>query len=111
MKLLTMLCLSFSFCACAVVPRPDTDILTVNAPGSHLRGYNLKRDYDDEGNRKPDAKPTIKPVSGLADLNKMTCTDPKGLENLITYGKNLREEYMACMREKRELELTCIPLK
>jgi hypothetical protein len=110
MKLLMMLFLSCSF-GCAVVPRPDTDILGINADLSHLRGYNLKRDYDDDGNRKPDAKPIVRPISGLADINKYMCTDPKGYEHLITYGKNLREEYMACVAEKHRLEDLCTPSK
>ncbi len=101
---MTMLCLSFSSCT---IQRPDTNIYGVNAPGYRLEGYNMKKDYDNDGNRKPDAKKTIKLVSGLSDINKWICTDPEGYENLLTYGKNLREEYLACKRDKRLLEAGC----
>jgi hypothetical protein len=80
--------------------RPDTDVLIVNAPGGYLRGYNLKRDYDKDGNRNPDAKPIIKPASSLNDINKYACTDPKGLENLTVSVRILREELKNCRERK-----------
>ena len=91
MRLMTLLMVCS--CACSTIPRPDTNLCVVNVPGKHLKCYNLKRDYDGDGNRNPDAKPTIVPISSLNDLNKFIATDPDGFANLKAYVQKIREEY------------------
>lgn len=96
MRLLKTLFLAFSLCACSSVSKPDTDLCVVNAPGEHLTCYNIRRDYDDDGNIKAGAKPTYRQAITVADLNKHVVTDPKGWANLKAYIKILREEYSKC---------------
>lgn len=93
--------LLISSLGCASIPRPDTDLCGINAASDngavpHKRCYNIKKDYDDNGNRKSSAVPKIVPLASLMDLNKNMCTDPKGYENLLVTIKNLRAEYQAC---------------
>lgn len=76
--------------ACAGVPRPDTDLCTANAPAKHWKCYNLLKDYDDRGQRNPEAKATFKPLNSISDANKMTGTDPKGFGNLKAYINKLK---------------------
>lgn len=96
MRVLTALSISFSLVSCAGVERPDTDVCVANVPALHERCYNLKKDYDDQGNRRPDAKPkTIvykDEAAMLAGLNKKTCVDPDGLANLKAYIDELRRQ-------------------
>lgn len=81
--------------ACSV-PRPDTDICIANAPEKHLKCYNLKKDYDNNGERDPNAKPTYKPFAQIEDVNKFALTDPDGLANLKIYLQDLRARYKDC---------------
>ena len=76
-------------------PRPDTNICIVNAPNGNMKCYNLKEDYTDEGNLKPDASPSYTPLLSVLDINKYACTDPDGLSNLKVYIRELRTEYDA----------------
>lgn len=73
------------------VPRPNTDLCGVNAQKLERRCYNLKTDYDRDGNRKPNAKPKIKPARDVYDLDRNFCTDPDGFAELKAYIKKLRE--------------------
>lgn len=91
MKQLRMLWMVFSI-SCSSVPRPNTDICIANVPAKHRICYNLLRDYDDNGNLTPGAKPSYKPLSSLNDINKNAMTDPKGLANLKAYIRKLRNE-------------------
>jgi hypothetical protein len=99
-KLSTLLLISFSpflmANSCHRVERPNTDIYGVNVPDLSVRGYNLKKDYDDDGNRKPDAKPFVvkfpSELEMLQYLNKSTCTNPDGLANLKAYLVLLRKQ-------------------
>jgi hypothetical protein len=79
------------------VERPNTNLYGVNVPGLKVRGYNLNRDYDENGNRKPDAVAFevkfVDYAAMLVYLNKATCTDPDGLAALKTYIELLRKEY------------------
>lgn len=81
--------------ACSV-PRPNTDICIANAPANHLICYNLKKDYDNDGNRNPNAKPSYKPLTTVEDINKFACTDPDGLAELKIYLQDLRERFKDC---------------
>lgn len=94
MQLPMMLLISFSIFAagCAGVERPDTDICIANAPAKHLKCYNMKRDYNDDGRLKKDAKPFFKPFSKIEDVNKFMLTDPeKGIPNLKAFINDMRD--------------------
>lgn len=95
MKLLMVFSL---LCACAHIPPPDADACIVNAPAKNRKCYNFSRDYDENGQLKPDAKPIYRSNANIADLNKAFLIDhpngfPTGLANLKAYIKTLREEY------------------
>lgn len=83
------------------VERPDTTLSIVNAGAREIRGYNLKKDYDDNGNIKPGAVPVVKPISTIEDLDKYAVTDPQSLANLKAYVKQLREAYQNCKLSKK----------
>lgn len=81
MRLLIPLLISFNFLSCA--SRPDSEICVVNAPAKHMKCYNLKDDYDSEGNLKIDASPLYRPALVVEDLNKYIVIDNNGsFENL-----------------------------
>lgn len=95
-KLATILSITCSALAgCSTIPRPDTDLCSVNAGAEYQRCYNLKRDYTNEGVRKPDAQPVFKPAHTIADLDKNFCTDPQGMANLLIYIQELRKAFDA----------------
>lgn len=92
-----MLFVSFSLLTIGCgVERPDTNLYVVNAPFEQAKGYNLKRDYDSEGNLKPGAKAIVIKVNSHYDLNKFVCTDPTGFANLKAYLQKMREAYRNC---------------
>ncbi len=91
-----LLFVSFSLLVGCGIPRPDTTLYIVNAPGKVLRGYNLKNDYDDSGTLKPGAKPTLKNAETIDDVNKYACTDPQGFANLKAYVATVRDELAKC---------------
>ena len=78
------------------VERPDTNLYVVNAPGGYAKGYNMKRDYDANGQLKPDAKAIKIKAEEIYDLNKFICTDPTGFANLKAYVQKMREAYKDC---------------
>ena len=82
---------AYSISGCGGVERPDTNVCVLNVELMHLKCYNLKRDYNDDGNLKPGAKPTINSISGLSSLNTFVMTDPDGWANLKAYIRKLRE--------------------
>lgn len=88
--------------ACRSLPqRPDTDICVNNPQLEHKKCYNLRRDYDEEGQLKPGAVPSFKPLLSLADVEKDISTDPDGWANLKAYIRQLRDELKlapACAR-------------
>lgn len=92
----SLLAISFGLVGCATIPRPDSDLggVVVNSDGAtgKFRSYNLKTDYDDNGVRRPSAKPKEKPINSLRDLIGYTCTDAKGLKNIKTWLSDMRDE-------------------
>lgn len=52
---LTILLMAFSLTGCAT-KRPDAYLNIVNSPALHLKGYNIKKDYDENGNIKKSAQ-------------------------------------------------------
>lgn len=95
MILLTAFNLLAAGCQSVSVSRPDTNLCVVNVPALHEKCYNLKSDYDDNGQLQPGAKPVIKqyatPDEMLAALNKKIGTDPDGWAHLKAYIKELRD--------------------
>lgn len=96
MRLLATLLIICSLYSCARIPKPNTDLCVINAPGQHLSCWNLKTDYNDNGQIKPGVKPKIKVANSLNDVNKFIVTDPDGFAELKAYIKLLREEYQRC---------------
>jgi hypothetical protein len=96
---LILLSIIFELGSCGI-PRPDTDLCVVNVGGGHQKCYNLKKDYDDEGNRDPSAKPTYKPVTKIEDLDKLICTDADGFASLKAYINSVKEEFKKCKEGK-----------
>ena len=81
--------------------RPDVDVGVINVPKGYMRAYNMRDDYDDEGNRKSGAKPTTYRVKSVEDVNKWLCVNSKdGPEEaqarLIAYLRKLRETPPKC---------------
>lgn len=87
--LFVILLTAFEF-GCAV-PRPNTDLCVVNAAKFHRSCFNMKTDFDENGNLKPDAKAKIKPARDIMDLDRNVCVDPDGFARLKAYIKKLRE--------------------
>lgn len=65
---LMILCLAFS--GCATIAKPDANLCVVNAPAQHLKCYNLKTDYTDDGNIRASAKAKYFRSESVEDLNK-----------------------------------------
>ncbi len=100
-KLLVLLLMELSLSACSTVPRPDTNIGVVNNELHKIGGYNLLKDYDDNGNLNPNATPWTRPVNSAADLDKNICTDPDGWANLKAYIRMLREQVARQLEDKK----------
>lgn len=91
----------FAVCSlCACQHRPDAFVGVVNAPKKQIRGYNLRQDYDSNGNLKPGAKGETRPARSIDDVNKYVCTDPDGYEQILAAYQTLKEEYDSCQRDK-----------
>lgn len=69
------------------IERPDSELCLINLKENHKLCYNLKSDYDDLGNLRPDAKPKVKPP----DVDKNVCADPVSFANIKAYIAKLRE--------------------
>lgn len=98
MRLQTTLFVSFSLLlsACAV-KRPDIEVCVVNGPGEIRKCYNLRDQYDDQGNLKPGAKPIYRENHTVMDLNKAFLVDSKtgfedGLAGLKAWIQELKAE-------------------
>lgn len=91
MRLTTFL-IAFSLMGCAhIISNPDSNLYIVQAPDKKIRGYNLKRDYDSDGNRKPDAKPIEYHVERIEQLDKWACSDPVSFERMQTAARDVRD--------------------
>lgn len=89
---------SFLLVGCGTLPRPDVDLMVVNAPGNKRCGYNMLRDYDADGHLKPGVKMFCRPNASIKDLNKSTVLDseagfPDALARMKAYIKIMREEF------------------
>lgn len=96
MKLFGILFGTSSLVACSMlgVERPDSYVCGVNvvADPAYLLCFNLKKDYDDDGNLKPDAQPLKIILKDLTGLKGFTCTDAVGLKNIKTFVADMRDE-------------------
>lgn len=75
---------------------PDTNVCEINASGGYRLCYNLKRDYDSNGDMKPGVQPFKIPFAALSDLNKLTCVDQVGLSNMKVFASEVRQELKDC---------------
>lgn len=97
MRLRTLLTASsLALVSCGGPERPDTNLCIVNAKARHKSCFNMKRDYDDQGNLLPGVKPSIVPIASLDDLDKNLAVDPDGSANLKAYIQKLRERDGGC---------------
>ena len=72
MKLMMLVLIALSICSCSQIQRPDADICVVNYATDklpHLTCFNIKRDYNDDGSLKADAKPVKKLIKTPQSLN------------------------------------------
>ena len=97
--------LSLLMTGCLERERPDTNVFVVNVPAMHLKGYNLKRDYNENGDLKPGAKAMIIPISSLQDLNKKVVTDANGYANLMSSYRTLRQDLEECNASSLALKM------
>lgn len=95
-KLIKHLAIPLIIFSAACASAPDTNVMEINVPAMHRIGYNLKRDYDSNGDLLPGVKPIIIPFKDLNDLNKLTCVDQIGLSNLKVFLSKAREELKDC---------------
>ena len=88
--LMMLLITSELLLGCQSIQRPNAWMGGVNASKKEFRAYNLRTDFDVDGNRLPEAKPKISYLTGLKDLNGYICVDPNSFEELKRYVGELR---------------------
>ena len=75
----TLVSFSSLLVACGGIERPDAVSTYISATTLKTTSYNIKKDYDDQGNRKPDAKPVVRRFKSaeelLLSLNVAVCFD------------------------------------
>lgn len=102
--------------ACASIPRPNADTCTANVPALHLRCYNLRDDYDGNGELRPGARAHYFPCEAgrrcedpathyqdeaamLAELNKMTVFTPDAWAAVKAWIRELRGAVAQMVRQ------------
>ncbi len=77
---------------CAQLPgipeRPDSvvyQVIVTEEEGSELFGYNVRDDYDFDGEILPGAVPKVIPLTGLKQLRGWYCTDKTGMKRAKVY--------------------------
>lgn len=80
---------------CAHIERPDAPLCGINTDKLQLRCYNIRKDYNNDGKRKKDAKPL---VLQFKDANEMLVylrgwlvTSPNGFGNILSTVREVRE--------------------
>lgn len=77
--------------SCATLPeRPDTYLCVINALGNNRKCYNMKEDFDVEGNLLDTAVPFYQHTTSIDDLDKQIVIDQESFTNLKIYLKELR---------------------
>ncbi len=93
-NIVVVLLLLLGASGCNSVTRPDTNMCLNNVQLLETICYNLKNDYDSNGNLNPSAKPTVvqyaSPSAMLMSLDKNIGTNPVGWANLKAYLRELR---------------------
>lgn len=97
MKRLLIL-LAFSV-GCAGIPRPKGDVCQIDSPRSELICLDMEKDIDDDGKKKPDAKPHRITVLSLDDLDKYTVFSPEAWSEVKIFLGRMKN---AC-KDSREL--------
>lgn len=70
MRFAILFVISSFFIGCAGGPaRPNSYIWGVNAPAQRLEGYNIKTDFDDDGNLLPNAQAQFMSLTSIRQLN------------------------------------------
>ena len=92
LPLLLLLVSSLFTLGCGTIPRPDSNIGIVNAPNHYLLYYNMRSDFDSNGNLSTTALAKYLPVTAVTDLNKYVCLDPTSFANLKAYLIELRNK-------------------
>lgn len=94
--------LAFLLGACSSIERPNIFVGIVNPELHQIEGYNFKKDFDDDGHIKPEAKPSFYPLQDLSSMAKAFTIwvddDPENpfvtaLERFKVYTGRLRDEY------------------
>jgi hypothetical protein len=91
MRLLMMSFLAYSLVACSAIQRPDALVCGVNAKGMKLRCYNIKRDFNDDGTRKPNVQPSEIKIQSIHDLNGGIYFSPSDFEKLKVWLGDMRD--------------------
>ena len=89
----SLIIFNFALVSCMSVPRPDAYLCGVNAKSSSLRCYNLKKDFDQDGNLSLNAQPSIVAIKNLDDLNAGIFTSAKDFAAIKAYVNTLKEYY------------------
>jgi hypothetical protein len=78
---------------CMSVSRPDAYLCGINAKSMVLRCYNLKSDFDSQGNLKAQAKPLIQPIKDVMSLNAGIYDSAQDFTSIKTYVNQLKIYY------------------
>jgi len=79
--------------ACATIAKPNANLCVVNAPGRHLKCYNLSTDYTDDGNVKASAKAKFIRIETTGDLNKGVWMSNADWAEVKKWIRELRKAY------------------
>lgn len=91
MTLLTVFSLLIS--GCASIERPDANLCVVNAPAQHLKCYNLKTDYDQNGQILKGAEAKFFRAETVDDLNKGVWMSNADWSKVKVWISRLRKAY------------------
>lgn len=83
-SVLPLLVISLTACS---VPRPAGMACVVDLPDNQNICFDLQKDFDDQGNIKPDAKPQLLPL----DMDKRVNFDPDTWANVKAYIRKLKD--------------------
>ena len=84
--------------ACAGVDRPDGYAKYINRPGRKIVAYQMKTDYDVNGNRLPDAKPVETKFQSDKDL-----LDALGKSLHVCFDAHAQKEIKRAAKESADL--------
>lgn len=86
---------SLLMAGCSSIERPDSNLCGINAVGLRLHCYNLKKDFNNKGQRLKNAKPLVvqfKTEKEMLDfMNKGFMMDVTSFERTNVFVKEVRE--------------------